>query len=45
VGVGTPCDVMDLELVQKLYGPTAKIVEYSGHRYCLTRDTGVDRHD
>ncbi|MFW9968302.1 MAG: ATP-binding cassette domain-containing protein, partial [Candidatus Thorarchaeota archaeon] len=45
VGVGTPCDVMDLELVQKLYGPTAKIVEYSGHRYCLTRDTGADRHD
>ncbi|MFW9888878.1 MAG: metal ABC transporter ATP-binding protein [Candidatus Thorarchaeota archaeon] len=45
VGVGTPCDVMDLELVQKLYGPTAKIVEHSGHRYCLTRDTGANRHD
>jgi ABC-type Mn2+/Zn2+ transport system ATPase subunit len=45
VGVGTPCDVMDPELVQKLYGPTAKIVEHSGHRYCLTRDTGADRHD
>jgi ABC-type Mn2+/Zn2+ transport system ATPase subunit len=45
VGVGTPCDVMDPALVQKLYGPTAKIVEHSGHRYCLTRDTGADRHD
>ncbi|MHA1939843.1 MAG: metal ABC transporter ATP-binding protein, partial [Candidatus Thorarchaeota archaeon] len=45
VGVGTPCDVMDPALVQRLYGPTAKIVEHSGHRYCLTRDTGADRHD
>jgi ABC-type Mn2+/Zn2+ transport system ATPase subunit len=45
VGVGTPCDVMDPALVRKLYGPTAKIVEHSGHRYCLTRDTGMDRHD
>ncbi|MFW9799087.1 MAG: metal ABC transporter ATP-binding protein [Candidatus Thorarchaeota archaeon] len=45
VGVGTPCDVMDWELVKALYGPTAKIVEHSGHRYCVTRDSGVDRHD
>ncbi|MHA2143313.1 MAG: metal ABC transporter ATP-binding protein [Candidatus Thorarchaeota archaeon] len=45
VGVGTPCDVMDPALVQRLYGPTAKIVEHSGHRYCLTRDTGADHHD
>ncbi|MFW9845363.1 MAG: metal ABC transporter ATP-binding protein [Candidatus Thorarchaeota archaeon] len=45
VGIGTPCDVMDPLLVQRLYGPTAKIIEHSGHRYCLTRDTGVDRHD
>jgi len=45
VGVGTPCDVMDPELVRNLYGPTAKIVEHSGHRYCVTQDSGVDRHD
>ncbi len=45
VGVGTPCDVMDIALVRELYGPTAKIVEHSGHRYCVTRDSGVDRHD
>ena len=45
VGVGTPCDVMDPELVMSLYGPTAKIVEHSGHRYCVTQDSGVDRHD
>ncbi|MFX0107708.1 MAG: metal ABC transporter ATP-binding protein [Candidatus Hodarchaeota archaeon] len=45
VGIGTPCDVMEPELIRKLYGPTARIVEHSGHRYCLTRDSGVDRHD
>jgi ABC-type Mn2+/Zn2+ transport system ATPase subunit len=45
VGVGTPCDVMDPALVRNLYGPAAKIVEHSGHRYCVTPDSGVDRHD
>lgn len=45
VGIGTPCDVMDPEVLEKVYGPGAKVLEYSGHRYCVTRDTGVDRHD
>ncbi len=45
VGLGTPCDMMDLALLVKVYGPTARVVEYAGHRYCVTHDTGVDRHD
>lgn len=45
LGVGTPCDVMDRELVKQVYGPTAQIVEHSGHKYCITHDSGVDRHD
>jgi manganese/iron transport system ATP-binding protein len=45
IGIGEPCSIMDPELIKKVYGPTAKIVEYSGHRYCLTRDSGFDRHD
>ncbi|MFW9848964.1 MAG: metal ABC transporter ATP-binding protein [Candidatus Thorarchaeota archaeon] len=45
VGVGTPCDMMDPELLVRVYGPSAKVVEYAGHRYCVTHDTGVDRHD
>jgi ABC-type Mn2+/Zn2+ transport system ATPase subunit len=45
VGIGEPCTVMDPELVKLVYGPSAQIFEYSGHKYCLTRDSGVDRHD
>lgn len=45
IGIGEPCSIMDPELIKKVYGPTAKIVEHSGHRYCLTRDSGFDRHD
>jgi ABC-type Mn2+/Zn2+ transport system ATPase subunit len=45
IGIGEPCSIMEPELIKKVYGPTAKIVEYSGHRYCLTRDSGFDRHD
>jgi len=45
VGLGRPCDVMDPALLTQLYGPSARVVEYAGHRYCVTRDTGVDRHD
>ncbi len=45
VGVGTPCDMMDPDLLVRVYGPSAKVVEYAGHRYCVTHDTGVDRHD
>ncbi|MFW9806502.1 MAG: metal ABC transporter ATP-binding protein [Candidatus Thorarchaeota archaeon] len=45
VGIGEPCSVMDPELMKRVYGPTARIVEYSGHRYCMTRDSGIDRHD
>ena len=44
VGVGTPCDMMDMELLEKVYGPTARVIEYAGHRYCVTHDSGVDRH-
>ena len=43
IGLGEPCSIMDPEL--KVYGPTARIVEHSGHRYCMTRDSGIDRHD
>ena len=45
VGVGTPCDIMDPEMMKQVYGPTARIVEHSGHRYCITKDSGFDRHD
>jgi manganese/iron transport system ATP-binding protein len=45
IGIGEPCSIMDPDLIKKVYGPTAKIVEHSGHRYCLTRDSGFDRHD
>ena len=45
IGIGEPCSVMDPELIKKVYGPTARIVEHSGHRYCMTRDSGIDRHD
>ncbi|TFG10077.1 metal ABC transporter ATP-binding protein [Candidatus Thorarchaeota archaeon] len=44
IGVGTPCSIMDPELLQKVYGPDARVVEYAGHRYCVTRDSGIDRH-
>ncbi|MFW9770027.1 MAG: metal ABC transporter ATP-binding protein [Candidatus Thorarchaeota archaeon] len=45
IGTGEPCSVMDPELIKKVYGPSARIVEHSGHRYCMTRDSGMDRHD
>ncbi|MFW9835976.1 MAG: metal ABC transporter ATP-binding protein [Candidatus Thorarchaeota archaeon] len=45
IGIGEPCSVMDPELMKLVYGPTARIVEHSGHRYCVTRDSGIDRHD
>ncbi|MHA2286997.1 MAG: metal ABC transporter ATP-binding protein [Candidatus Thorarchaeota archaeon] len=35
VGMGEPCSVM----------PSARVVEYAGHRYCVTKDSGIDRHD
>ncbi len=44
VGIGTPCDMMDPTLLTKVYGPSARVVEYGGHRYCMTHDSGVDRH-
>jgi manganese/iron transport system ATP-binding protein len=45
IGIGEPCSIMDPVLMKKVYGPTARIVEHSGHRYCMTRDSGIDRHD
>ena len=45
IGLGEPCSVMDPELIKKVYGPSARIVEHSGHRYCMTQDSGLDRHD
>jgi len=45
MGIGHPCAVMDLELLKQVYGPTAKIVELAGHKYCITGDSGFDRHD
>ena len=45
IGLGEPCSIMEPELIKKVYGPTAKIVEHSGHRYCMTHDSGIDRHD
>lgn len=45
IGIGEPCSIMDPELIKKVYGPTARIVEHSGHRYCMTHDSGIDRHD
>ncbi len=44
VGIGTPCDIMDIEILKRVYGPSARIVEYAGHRYCVTHDSGFDRH-
>ncbi len=44
VGMGHPCEVMDPALLTRLYGEDARIVEYGGHRYCMTPDSGVDRH-
>ncbi|TFG33660.1 metal ABC transporter ATP-binding protein [Candidatus Thorarchaeota archaeon] len=45
IGIGEPCSIMDPELIKTVYGPTARIVEHSGHRYCMTQDSGIDRHD
>jgi ABC-type Mn2+/Zn2+ transport system ATPase subunit len=45
VGIGEPCSIMDPEIVARVYGPTARIVEYGGHKYCVTKDSGFDRHD
>ncbi|MDO8056906.1 MAG: metal ABC transporter ATP-binding protein [Candidatus Hermodarchaeota archaeon] len=45
VGIGQPCAIMDPELIKQVYGPSAKIVEMDGHRFCITHDSGVDRHD
>jgi len=45
IGIGEPCSIMDPELIKKVYGPGARIVEHSGHRYCMTHDSGIDRHD
>ncbi len=45
MGIGHPCAVMDLELLKQVYGPTAKIVELAGHKYCITHDSGFDHHD
>lgn len=45
IGFGTPCDIMDPDVLKRVYGPTARIIEYAGHRYCVTHDSGFDRHD
>lgn len=45
MGIGHPCAVMDLDLLKEVYGPSAKIVEFAGHKYCITHDSGFDRHD
>ena len=45
IGIGEPCTIMDEKLMKLVYGPTARIVEHSEHRYCMTRDSGIDRHD
>lgn len=44
VGIGEPCSIMEPELIKEVYGPSARIVEHSGHRYCVTKDSGLDRH-
>jgi ABC-type Mn2+/Zn2+ transport system ATPase subunit len=44
IGIGEPCSVMDPDLIKQVYGPSARVVEYAGHRYCVTKDSGVDRH-
>lgn len=44
IGVGTPCSIMEPDILRKVYGPDARVVEYAGHRYCVTRDSGIDRH-
>ncbi|MFW9830909.1 MAG: metal ABC transporter ATP-binding protein [Candidatus Thorarchaeota archaeon] len=45
MGIGHPCEIMDLKILKEVYGPTAQIVELAGHKYCLTHDSGMDRHD
>jgi manganese/iron transport system ATP-binding protein len=45
MGIGHPCAVMDIDLLRQVYGPTAKIVEFAGHKYCITHDSGFDRHE
>jgi manganese/iron transport system ATP-binding protein len=45
IGIGEPCSVMDPDLIKKVYGPSARIIEHSGHRYCMTKDSGIDSHD
>jgi ABC-type Mn2+/Zn2+ transport system ATPase subunit len=45
IGLGEPCEMMDPRLLESVYGPGARIVEYAGHRYCVTQDSGFDRHD
>ncbi|MHA1613218.1 MAG: metal ABC transporter ATP-binding protein [Candidatus Thorarchaeota archaeon] len=45
IGIGEPCSIMDPKLIKKVYGPSARIVEHSGHRYCMTHDSGIDHHD
>jgi len=45
IGLGEPCSIMDPELIKKVYGPSARIVEHSRHRYYMTHDSGIDRHD
>jgi ABC-type Mn2+/Zn2+ transport system ATPase subunit len=44
-GIGEPCSIMDPEIVARVYGPTARIVEYGGHKYCVMKDLGFDHHD
>jgi ABC-type Mn2+/Zn2+ transport system ATPase subunit len=44
VGIGHPCAIMDSDLLKQVYGPTARIIELDGHRFCITHDSGVDRH-
>lgn len=45
MGIGHPCEIMDIEILKQVYGPTAQIVELAGHKYCITHDSGMDRHD
>ncbi|MFX1475078.1 MAG: metal ABC transporter ATP-binding protein [Promethearchaeota archaeon] len=45
MGIGHPCEIMDLELLKQVYGPMAHIVTMHGHKYCITHDSGVDHHD
>lgn len=45
IGIGHPCQIMDLSLLRQVYGPSAQIVELGGHKYCITHDSGIDHHD